>query len=141
LEFIPETGEDEVGFFPEKVEDGETVDMRRIWNLIEERKRDDSLLRREFGWGSQSGVSASQMSIQPSQPVFRPSPDGVGGIEEEEVVESEARQEDLALAADVVDTNGIEEGEKTVSEHEGIKESVNIAEQDEEEDEVGLPWF
>jgi hypothetical protein len=140
LEFIPETREDEVGFFPQQVEESETVDMKRIWNLIEERKREDSLLRREFGWGSQSGVSASQMSMQPSLPVFCQSRDGADGMEDEEVVECAVREEELAVAPDV-DTNGIAESEKTVSEHEGIKESVNIAEQDEEDDDVGLPWF
>jgi hypothetical protein len=140
LEFIPETREDEVGFFPQQMEEGETADMRRIWNSIEERKREDSLLRREFGWESQSGVSASQMSMQPSQPVFCQSRDGADGMEDEEVVESAVREKELVVVPDV-DTNGIAKSEKTVLEHKERTESVNIAEQDEEDDDVGLPWF
>lgn len=126
-----------MGFFPQQMEEGETVDMRRVWNLIEERKREDSLLRRELGWGSQSGVSAS---VQQSQPVVRQSPEGLGGMEDEQVVEKAGREEELIVLANV-DTNGMIEGEKAVSEHEGVKEITNIAEQDEEDDDVGLPWF
>jgi hypothetical protein len=143
LEFIPETSEDEVGgFFSRQVEEErETADMRRIWTLIEEQKREDNLLRREFGWESQSGVSASQMSMHPSQPAFRQSPNGVGGMEDEEAVENVGANEELAVAGDVVDTNAITAGEKTVPERvEEDRACANIAEQDEEDD-VGLPWF
>ena len=38
--------------------------MRSLWTLVEEQKREDRLLCAEFGWGSQSGFSASQVSLQ-----------------------------------------------------------------------------
>jgi hypothetical protein len=38
--------------------------MKNVWALVEERKHEDRLLRMECGWGSQSGISASQVSIR-----------------------------------------------------------------------------
>jgi len=35
-----------------------------VWALVEERKHEDRLLRMECGWGSQSALSASQVSAQ-----------------------------------------------------------------------------
>jgi hypothetical protein len=61
-------------------------------------------------------------------------------MEDEQVVEKVGREEELVVLADV-DTNGMTEGEKAASEHEEVKEITNIAEQDEEDDDVGLPWF
>jgi hypothetical protein len=67
LEFIPETNV-EAEFFPRRASlDKDNSDMKSLWTLVEEQKREDQLLRAELGWGSQSGVSASQFSQQQQQ--------------------------------------------------------------------------
>lgn len=64
LDFIPEPNV-EVDFFPRtKLVDKDPSDIKNLWTLVEEQKREDQLLQTEFGWGSQSGVSASQASLQ-----------------------------------------------------------------------------
>lgn len=62
IQFIPEQTP-EIDFF-QKTSDRDPLDMKSVWNLVEERKREDQLLRAEFGWASQS---VSQMSRQQSQ--------------------------------------------------------------------------
>jgi hypothetical protein len=59
--FIPNQTE-QIDFYanPEK----DHLDMKTVWNLVEERKLEDQLLCAEFGWEAQS---ASQMSQQQSQ--------------------------------------------------------------------------
>src|SRR5579859_6417136 len=61
LDYIPESNEG--AFFSQPVE-REPVDMRSIWSLVQERKREDTDLRAECGWASQSesGMSASHGS-------------------------------------------------------------------------------
>ena len=62
LKFIPESTVEE-DFFPCQTPlDKDLLDMRNTWALVEDRKREDQLLRMECGWGSQSGPSASQVS-------------------------------------------------------------------------------
>jgi hypothetical protein len=64
LEFIPETNV-ESEFFPRRTSlDKDNSDTKSLWTLVEEQKREDQLLRAELGWGSESGVSASQFSQQ-----------------------------------------------------------------------------
>jgi len=64
LKFIPES-KGEGDFFPRaKSVDKDPSDMKNVWALVEERKHEDRLLRTECGWGSQSGISASQVSVQ-----------------------------------------------------------------------------
>lgn len=140
LEFIPET--EDLEFCPRQLEEKQTADMKRIWTIIEERKREDNMLRREFGWESQSGVGASQMSMQPSQQVFCQSQTEVAGIQNEETIEGPICEVPLAVAAVVVGPNDIIKEEDKVPEHPGgEKKVVNLAEQDDEDDDVGLPWF
>lgn len=64
LKFIPES-KVEGDFFPRaKSVDKDPSDMRNVWAMVEERKHEDRLLRMECGWGSQSGLSATQVSVQ-----------------------------------------------------------------------------
>jgi hypothetical protein len=64
LDFIPESNA-EVDFFSKaKLVDKDPPDIKNLWTLVEEQKREDQRLRTEFGWESQSGVSASQVSLQ-----------------------------------------------------------------------------
>lgn len=65
INFIPDQTH-EVEFFA-KTMDKDLLDMKSVWNLVEERKREDQLLRAEFGWASQSGIDESQMSQLQSQ--------------------------------------------------------------------------
>jgi len=52
----------EVDFFsPSNARD---IDTNGLWNLVEERKLEDKLLRAEFGWESQSAFTDSQTSQQ-----------------------------------------------------------------------------
>jgi hypothetical protein len=43
--------------------------MKNVWNLVEERKKEDQLLRAQFGWASrsQSGIGSSQPSQHPQR--------------------------------------------------------------------------
>jgi hypothetical protein len=64
LDFIPESNV-EVDFFPRtKLVDKDPSDIKNLWTLVEQQKHENQLLRTECGWGSQSGVSASQVSLQ-----------------------------------------------------------------------------
>ena len=52
-------------FFPRaKSIDKDPSDMRNVWAMVEEQKHEDRLLRMECGWGSQSGLSATQVSVR-----------------------------------------------------------------------------
>jgi len=44
-----------------------TMDVGTVWNLVEKRKQEDTALRAELGWGSQSGLTGSQQTQDPSQ--------------------------------------------------------------------------
>ena len=110
--------------------------------MIEERKQEDNLLLKELGWESQSGVSASQMSGQQSQRVFCQSQHQVVGTENREATENAGVEELSAASVAVVSSNGIAEGGKTMTAGDArSKEVANITPQDDENDEVGLPWF
>ena len=63
LDFIPESNV-EVDFFPRTKLVDKDPSIKNLWTLVEEQKQQDQLLRTEFGWGSQSGVTASQVSLQ-----------------------------------------------------------------------------
>ena len=141
LGFIPDTKADpEV--FPRQLVENDAADMRNIWTMIEERKQEDNLLLKELGWESQSGVSASQMSGQQSQRVFCQSQHQVVGTENREATENAGVEELSAASVAVVSSNGIAEGGKTMTAGDArSKEVANITPQDDENDEVGLPWF
>ena len=132
----------DAGFFPWKLEEKDTADMRKIWTMIEERKREDNLLRKELGWESQSGVSASQVSVQQSQQMFYQSQHQVVRMENGGVTDNMGAEGHSAAVATVVSCNGMAIGEKTmVLGDAGSKEVASVTEQDEEDDEVGVPWF
>jgi len=110
--------------------------------MIEKREQEDNLLRKELGWESQSGVSASQLSVHQSQQVFCQSQHQVVGTENQEVAENAGAEEHSAASVGVVGSNGIAKGGKTVAAGDaGNEEIANITTRDEEDDEVGLPWF
>lgn len=64
LKFIPESNLEGEFFSRAKSIDKDPSDMRNVWAMVEERKHEDRLLRMECGWGSQSGMSATQVSVQ-----------------------------------------------------------------------------
>jgi hypothetical protein len=55
--------------------------MKNVWNLVEERKKEDQLLRAQFGWASrsQSGISSSQPSQHPQRSQSRDALSGLQG--------------------------------------------------------------
>ena len=61
IPFVPDKN-DEIDFF--RSPNANDVDMKNVWNLVEERKLEDKLLCAEFGWGSESLAEDSQMSLQ-----------------------------------------------------------------------------
>lgn len=64
IKFVPETNF-EMEFSPRvKSMDKDKSDMKSVWTMVEEQKQEEQHLRTELGWGSQSGISASQVSLQ-----------------------------------------------------------------------------
>lgn len=64
LDFVPEPCVEIDLFSRSKSADKDLSDMKTVWALVEEQKREDQLLQTEFGWGSQSGINASQISLR-----------------------------------------------------------------------------
>jgi hypothetical protein len=55
--------------------------MKNVWNLVEERKKEDQLLRAQFGWASrsQSGLGSSQPSQHQQRSQSRDTLSGLHG--------------------------------------------------------------
>jgi hypothetical protein len=103
IKFVPETNF-EIEFFPRiKPADKDTLDMKSVWTMIEERKQEEQHLCAEFGWGSQSGISASQTSLQPQRCQNRDGLSDVYGQQSQNDVDGEcspitSKQEELFQA-------------------------------------------